>query len=341
MQELGLLGVILLMWAFLSYFGHRNAEPGSRNIFLNADNFVDQIASSMSYYAIMAAGAVMVIISGGIDLSVGAVMAISALAAGAVLPMFPASAPAWQVLPVALVVGGGVGLLCGLINGCLIVGLRLHPFIVTLGTLSIFRGIAVVAPQIAHMPATLPPADKSLPPAFYDNFMHAKIYGERVMPMIVMLMVIAIAWFYLSKTVGGREIYAVGGNEEAARFSGLRVGAIKIRIYAIAGLAAGIAGLVSLGKFGAVSTGTGEGYELTVIASAVVGGASLSGGRGGAIGALLGALVIATIENGINIMHWPQEYRKIIIGGAIIVAVAIDRFSEHLRSRRHRGAGAK
>jgi ribose/xylose/arabinose/galactoside ABC-type transport system permease subunit len=161
------------------------------------------------------------------------------------------------------------------------------------------------------------------------------------MPMVVMLVVVAIGWFYLSKTVGGREIYAVGGNEEAARFSGLRVGAIKIRIYAIAGLTAGIAGLVSLGRFGAVSTGTAEGYELTVIAATVVGGASLSGGRGGAIGSLLGALVIATIENGINTMHWPQEYRKIIIGGAIIIAVAIDRFSEHLRARRRRGVGAK
>jgi ribose/xylose/arabinose/galactoside ABC-type transport system permease subunit len=157
--------------------------------------------------------------------------------------------------------------------------------------------------------------------------------GVQIMPLIVTLIVVAVGWFYMQLTIGGRELYAVGGNEEAARFSGLRVNRIKLRVYALSGLTAGIAGLVSAGRFGTASTNTGNGYELTVIAAAVVGGASLTGGRGTALGALLGALVIRMIEDGILTLHMNQEYGKIIIGSAIIIAVAIDRFSEYLRQR--------
>jgi ribose/xylose/arabinose/galactoside ABC-type transport system permease subunit len=154
------------------------------------------------------------------------------------------------------------------------------------------------------------------------------------MPLIIMLICIAAGAFYLRMLVAGRETYAIGGNEEAARFSGLRVGWIKLRTYALAGLCAGIAGMVSVGRFGTASTSTGTGYELTVIAAAVVGGASLLGGRGTALGALLGTLIIALIENGIIILRLAQEYRLVIIGLAIIVAVSLDRLGSHLRSRR-------
>jgi len=140
-------------------------------------------------------------------------------------------------------------------------------------------------------------------------------------------------WLYLHFFVAGRETYAVGGNEEAARFSGLSVHRIKLRTYALSGLAAGIAGMVSLGRFGTASTSTGTGYELTVIASAVVGGASLAGGKGTALGALLGTLIIALIENGILILRLEQEYRLIIIGLAIVVAVALERLSHLIRHR--------
>jgi ribose/xylose/arabinose/galactoside ABC-type transport system permease subunit len=143
--------------------------------------------------------------------------------------------------------------------------------------------------------------------------------------------------------VGGREIYAVGGNEEAARFAGLPTGRVKLRVYALAGLAAGAAAMVSTGFYQSANTATGEGYELTVIAAAVVGGASLTGGRGTALGALLGALIIKLIENGIDIVREiplgfatlsiSKEYGKIIIGLAILLAVAIDRLSERLRTR--------
>ena len=333
-QEIGLAAVVLILGAILSIYGWHDAAPGKPNTFLNFDNFIDGIATPMSYYAIMAVGLTIVIITGGIDISVGSIMALSAIGGAAALQALPPDATAIQVLPVAILVPLGIGLVCGAINGGLIMGLSLHPFIVTLGTMSIFRGLANVLPP----EKTLPAAGKRLPPAFTTEFMRVEIFGLQPMPLIIMLISVALGWFYLRMMVAGRETYAIGGNEEAARFSGLRVGWIKLRTYALAGLAAGVAGMVSLGRFGTASTSTGSGYELTVIASAVVGGASLIGGRGTAIGALLGTLVIALIENGIIILRLAQEYRLIIIGLAIIVAVSLDRMSAYWRTRRRIGA---
>lgn len=328
--ELGLALVVLALGVLLGVYGWHDAAPGRPNTFFNFDNLIDGIATPMSYYAIMAVGLTIVIITGGIDISVGSVMALSALGAAAALQTLPANAPAIQVLPVAILVPLSIGLVCGLINGLLVTGLSLHPFIVTLGTMSIFRGLANVLPS----EKTLPSAGKRLPSAFTTDFMRIEWFGIQPMPLIIMLICIALGWFYLRMMVAGRETYAIGGNEEAARFSGLRVPWIKLRTYTLAGLAAGVAGMVSLGRFGTASTSTGTGYELTVIAAAVVGGASLLGGRGTAIGALLGTLVIALIENGIIILRLAQEYRLIIIGLAIIIAVSLDRLSAYLRSRR-------
>ncbi len=328
-QELGLVVVVLLLGSILAIYGWRDAGEGRPNTFLNFDNLIDGIATPMSYYAIMAVGVTIVIITGGIDISVGSMMALSALGGAAVLQNLPPDSSAMVVLPIALLVPLGIGLLCGLVNGGLIVTLNLHPFIVTLGTMSIFRGLANVLPE----QKTLPAAGKQLPPAFTTEFMRIEMFGLQPMPLIIMLICVALGWFYLSKMVAGRETYVIGGNEEAARFSGLRVGWIKLRTYALAGLAAGVGGMVSLGRFGTASTSTGTGYELTVIAAAVVGGASLTGGRGSAIGALLGTLVIALIENGIIILRLEQEYRLIIIGLAIIVAVSLDRLSIYMHGR--------
>jgi ribose/xylose/arabinose/galactoside ABC-type transport system permease subunit len=335
-QEAGLVIVILLLGVILGVYGWNSAAPGKPNTFLNFGNLIDGIATPMSYYAIMAVGLTIVIVTGGIDISVGSIMALSALGTAAVLQTFPLDASPLQVLPLAILVPLGIGLLCGAINGSLVVGLNLHPFIVTLGTMSIFRGLANVLPP----QKTLPAAGKRLPDAFTTNFMRIEIFGLEAMPLIIMLLAVVFGWFYLRMLVAGRETYAIGGNEEAARFSGLRVGWIKLRTYALSGLAAGAAGMVSVGRFGTASTSTGSGYELTVIAAAVVGGASLAGGRGTALGALLGTLVIALIENGIVILRLAQEYRLIIIGLAIIVAVSLDRLSSYLRGRSGAKAGA-
>lgn len=327
--EAGLALVVLILGAILAGYGYHDARPGFPNTFLNFDNLVDGVATPMSYYAIMAVGLTLVIITGGIDISVGAIMALAALGGAAALQALPPAAPAWQVLPVAFTIPLLIGLAGGLANGALIVGLRLHPFIVTLGTMSIFRGLANVLPE----QKTLPAAGQRLPEAFTTGFMRVEFFGIQPMPLLIMLSCVALGWLYLHFMVAGRETYAVGGNEEAARFSGLRVNAIKLRTYALSGLCAGLAGLVSLGRFGTASTSTGTGYELTVIAAAVVGGASLAGGRGTALGALLGTLIIALIENGILILRLAQEYRLIIIGLAIVVAVALERLSHHLRQR--------
>ncbi|HEY5812532.1 MAG TPA: ABC transporter permease [Terrimicrobiaceae bacterium] len=329
-QELGLVVVVLLLGSILAFYGWHDAAPGRPNTFLNFDNLIDGIATPMSYYAIMAIGVTIVIITGGIDISVGSVMALAALGGAAALQNLPADSSGIVAISIGVLVPMGIGLLCGLINGGLIVSLNLHPFIVTLGTMSIFRGLANVLPP----QKTLPAAGKQLPASFTTDFMRIETFDLQPMPLIIMLICVALGGFYLKMMVAGRETYVIGGNEEAARFSGLRVGWIKLRTYALAGLAAGIGGMVSLGRFGTASTSTGTGYELTVIAAAVVGGASLTGGRGSAIGALLGTLIIALIENGIIILRLAQEYRLIIIGLAIIVAVSLDRLSTYMHSRK-------
>lgn len=347
--QAGLLGVALMMGILLTVAGDPVTIQGRTvNNFLRLDNLIPNVATPMSWMAIMSIGVTIVIVAGGIDISVGAIFGLSALGTAAFLQTMPEHASAWQVLPVAIVVPLTIGLLCGLLNGVLVVGLRMHPFIVTLGTLSIFRGIALISVATKSLPS----GDNVLPEAFTTRFIAWQIIIEREsgqmlllqpVPMIVMIACAVLGWLFLSHTVAGREVYAVGGNEEAARFSGLPVGAITIRVYALSGLCAGLAGMVSTGYFGSANTATGEGYELIVIASAVVGGAALTGGRGTAMGALLGALIIKLIENGIYILKsidlglvtlsLSKEYSKIIIGAAIVVAVAIDRLSEGIHQK--------
>jgi len=331
LQEAGLLIVIVLIGLVLTVGGGSVTVGGKTvNNFLRAQNLLGGVATPMSWYAIMAVGMTFVIISGGIDISVGAIFALSALGTAAVLQRFSADAPAWQSVPAALGVASAIGLACGLVNGTIVVGLRMHPFIVTLGTMSIFRGIGNVAVTYK----TLPSPGNYLPDSL-SNFMTYEPWPfVQPVPMVTMLLCVLAGAVYLSMMVAGRENYAIGGNEEAARFAGLRVGIIKARVYALSGLSAGIAGFVSVAYFSSASTNTGQGYELTVIAAGVVGGASLAGGRGTALGALLGALVIKLIENGIFILKLNREYSSIIIGIAIILAVAVDRFSEYVRARR-------
>lgn len=345
MQELGLVIVILILGISLTSFGGRVTKPSGQTVnnFLRFENVAGGILTPMSTYAIMAVGVTFVVITGGIDISVGAIFALAALGAAAVLQYFPEDAPWWQTIPTGFLVASAIGLACGCLNGALVVFLRMHPFIVTLGTMSIFRGICNVAVPLK----TLPSPGLSLPDSYTSHFFMHQVtlpwFHEKLMPvpMLVMAVCVIAGWIYLRLTVAGRENYAVGGNEEAARFSGLNVGRIKLRVYSLSGLACGIAGAVYAGYYGSASSNTGLGWELMVIAAAVVGGASLTGGRGTALGALLGTMVIKMIENGIFVMKYDQQYSNIIVGAAIIVAVAVDRFSEYMRQKRLAGAGVK
>ena len=328
LQEGGLLAVVLLLGVLLSIYGYSDALPGRPNTFLNPANLVDGIATPMSYYAIMAIGMTVVIVSGGIDISVGSIMALSGMATCHYLNKWTPDGSAFVVLPLAMGLSVGVGTLCGLVNGALVAALKMHPFIVTLGTLSIYRGLA-----------TAPFERKTLqaPDSLREVF-QIELFEMRFLPLVFMVVVVALGFVYLRLLAWGRETYAVGGNEEAARFSGISTRSVQLRVYAISGALAGLAGFVSLGKSGTMSSSSALGYELVVIAAAVVGGASLAGGRGTAIGALLGTLVIALIENGISIVRLNQEWKLAIVGLSIIVAVALDRLGGQWRAWRLRAS---
>jgi ribose transport system permease protein len=220
----------------------------------------------------------------------------------------------------------GVATLCGLANGGMIVVLRVHPFIITLGTMAIFRGIAFVITRGQSV--------GGFPAAFRDLIRWETAGGLSLVPLGVMVLVAALGGLYLTRLAAGRRVYAVGGNELASRFSGIPVERVKLGVFLFSGLTAGIAALLSLGYYGGATSGDGQGYELNVIAAAVVGGASLSGGKGSALGALLGALIIQMIASGIVILGIDQNYSQIIIGAVVIVAVLLDQLNAWLGRRR-------
>ena len=340
-KESGLLGVIVALGLMLSVFGgslewrdRGTGELRKANKFLRADN-LDKLAKNTSFFAIMAIGATFIIITGGIDLSVGAIYCLAAVCGAMFLNHFGprggavGTSPVW-VVPGAILVCAGVGTLCGLINGLGVVWLRVHPFVITLGTMAIYRGVAFVM--------TKAQAFTDFPSAFTDGFIRREmVWGQAHLypvPLLLMLGVTGAAAWYLKNAVTGRHIFAVGGNEQAALFSGLPVNWIKLKVYAFGGLTAGIAAMIMLGYYGSASSDAGKGYELDVIAAAVVGGASLVGGRGTALGALLGAFVIQMIGNGIVILNIDQNYSQIIIGTVIVVAVVLDRINSTLREKR-------
>ncbi len=356
LQEGGLLLVIFVLGLLLTIFGGTvtmplmrtndagelervtrlnaagEAEPVmvERNKFLNAQNLA-QLAKDTSFIAIMAVGATFIVISGGIDLSVGAIYALASVLGAMVFhgfgPAGPhgANAPWWGV-PLGLGACVGAATLCGLLNGGMIVALRVHPFIITLGTMAIFRGIAFVITKGQSV--------GDFPQTFRDMIRWETSGGLSLVPLGVMVVVAIVGTIYLSRLAAGRRIYAVGGNELASRYSGIRVERVKLGVFVISGLTAGVAALLALGYYGSASSGDGPGYELDVIAAAVVGGASLAGGKGTALGALLGALITKIIDNGIVILGIDQNYSRIIIGVAVILAVVLDQFNGWLAKRR-------
>lgn len=315
--------------------GEREPAIVERNKFLNAQNLA-QLAKDTSFIAIMAVGATFVIISGGIDLSVGATYALASVLGALVFQIFGpsgshASASGWISVPLGVLACVGSASVCGLLNGAMIVALKVHPFIITLGTMAIFRGIAFVITEGQSV--------GSFPAAFRDLVRWEIGNGLSLMPLTVMVLILVLGWIYLAKLAAGRRVYAIGGNELASRFSGIRVERVKLSVYVYSGLTAGIAALLSIGYYGAATSGDGQGYELNVIAAAVVGGASLSGGKGSALGAVLGALLIQMISSGIVILGIDQNYSQIIIGAVVILAVVLDQINTWLAKRRLARAG--
>ena len=318
--------VILLLGAALTFLGGSHPDPatgGAVSNFLNSYTLM-QTATDASFFAIMAVGATMVIISGGIDLSVGSVYALAGVTMALVLRNL-GPRPALATVSLGIAICLGIGVVSGLLNGLMVVGLGVHPFIITLGTMWILRGIAFVsskAESILIPDALTAVAKASMGPALYP------------VPTLAMLAVTAVGAVYLTRTVMGRHVLAIGGNPEASRFAGLSLGRIKVGVYVASGLTAGMAAFLGAGYYGSASCVDATGYELYVIASAVVGGASLAGGKGSAVNALLGAILIVLIRQSIRTLHLDQNYEWIIIGTATIMAVVLDQASSRLAARR-------
>ncbi|MFN8573868.1 MAG: ABC transporter permease [Gemmatimonadaceae bacterium] len=327
-QQAGLVLVLLILGTLLTLASgsHVDALSGETvNNFLNAHTLI-QMATDASAFAIMGVGATVVIIAGGIDLSVGAVYAL----AGVVMAMtLRAVGPMGDVATVGLAVGTclAVGLLAGVANGAMVIGLRVHPFIITLGTMWMLRGVAFVISR----------AESILVPQALTNVAKASLgltSSLYPVPLLAMLLVTALGSVYLTRTVMGRHVFAVGGNAEASRFSGLRVDRIQLGVFVLSGLTAGFAAFIGASFYGSATSSDATGYELYVVAASVVGGASLNGGRGSAVSAMLGALLIVLIRQAIRTLHLDQNYEWIIIGGALVVAVVIDQSGARLLQRR-------
>ena len=322
----GLVLVIVLLGGLLTLTAgsHVDARSGATiNNFFNSYTLI-QTATDASFFAVMAVGATIVIISGGIDLSVGSIYALAGVAAALVLRHTGTTGPGSTLL-IGAGVALGVGLLSGFMNGVLVVGLGVHPFIITLGTMWILRGIAFVSSR----------AESILLPNALTGVAKASLgLGDALypVPMLIMAAVAAVGSVFLTRTVRGRHVFAVGGNVEASRFSGVPIGRVKIVVFVISGLTAGLAAILGAAFYGSASCADATGYELYVIASAVVGGASLSGGKGSAVSALLGAVLIVLIRQSIRTLHFDQNYEWIIIGCAIILAVVMDQATRKIRN---------
>ncbi|HET9553501.1 MAG TPA: ribose ABC transporter permease [Anaeromyxobacteraceae bacterium] len=275
--------------------------------FLTASNLLN-VLRQISVNGLLAFGMTTVILSAGIDLSVGSVLAVSgAVAAGLAAGGWPAG------LAMAAALLSGVAM--GLFNGLFVALFRIAPFIVTLGGLTIFRGVALVYTD--GRPIT------GLPPAF-DALGNGVLLGVPA-PALVMLSFLALTHALLRFTALGRAVYAVGGNEEAARLSGLPVPGVKLFAYGYAGLASALGGLVLTGRLNSAQPTAGAGFELDAIAAVVVGGTSLFGGRGGVAGTFLGAAIIGVLNNGMNLLDVSAFYQQIVKGGVILGALLVDR----------------
>jgi len=277
---------------------------------------VQNILLQTSINSLLAVGATLIILTGGIDLSVGSILGFAGIVAS-LLGKAPGSGP----FLVALAAGVGTGLALGAINGSLVAFVRIPPFVVTLGMMSIARSLAFVASQ-------------GQPISDLSNEFLAIGQGSLFnipYPILISVVTFVIFGIVLARTRFGRYIYAVGGNEEAAIVSGVDTRAIKLAVYSLSGLLAGLGGVVLAARATAGISTNGEGYELTAIAAAVIGGTSLSGGRGSLLGTVAGVLIIGIMVNSLDLLNISPFYQGLIQGTIIIGAVAIDAIANRRR----------
>ena len=289
----GLVGLGLVLWALTPHF-------------LTVSNLLN-VAEQAAIIAIVAVGMTFVIITGGIDLSVGSVLAFAGVVMASVLH---ADVP----VPLALAAALGTGLFCGLVNGALITVGRLPPFIATLGMMSVARGTALMFTE-------------GRPVSGFEGGFRSLATGEVLgLPASVVIMagVYVLAHLVLTRTKLGRYTYAIGGNEEAALLSGVNVKFYKTAVYGISGMLSGLAAVILTARLNSAQPIAGMMYELDAIAATVIGGTSLLGGEGTVLGTLIGALIMAVLRNGLNILGVSSFVQQVVIGSVIIVAVLID-----------------
>jgi len=279
--------------------------------FYAPNNLLDILLQS-SINAMIAVGMTLVVMARGIDLSVGSVVGLTSMITASLLP---------QNFLLGIVAGIVLGVLCGLINGVLIAKLKLPDFIVTLGMLSIYRGAALIftdGKPIYGIDATF-------------RAIFAGDLGGIPTPVILALAIALLAFLVVRYTALGEQIIAVGGNEEAARLAGINIDRVKICVYAISGLLATFAGFVLIGRIGAAEPIGGTGFELQAIGAAVIGGASLFGGEGNPLGALVGALTLGAMQNGLTLLNVPSFWQLVATGVVVIVAVFADQVTRKRR----------
>ncbi len=297
-QSLGLLVVIAMGGAALSF-----ASP----VFLSRIN-IENLLFSSTIIAVMAIGQTFVILVAGIDLSVGAVLALSSVIAVAI--SMQGDMPAWLGAVLALGAGAGVGL----VNGFNVTVLRIPPLIATLAMMSVTRGIAYLISDGRNIAPV---------PDIYVDIQSSRLFG---IPIVIIFTVLigVLAHFVLTRTRFGREVYATGGNAVAARLAGINTNRTTVLAYIISGFAAALAGLMMTARLEAGAATAGFGYELTVISAVVIGGVSLFGGEGRVVGVLLGVLLLGLVQNAVNLLNVPPNYDYVVSGLVIAAAAALD-----------------
>jgi ribose/xylose/arabinose/galactoside ABC-type transport system permease subunit len=304
-REFSTVGILVLEILFFTWWLW---PEGSRtHPFLNAGNFL-LILKYSSIYGIAAIGAAIVIISGGIDLAPGAVMALAGVIAAQLFVV-----RGWPLAP-AMTVGVLVGLASGLLTSALVVIVKLPPFIATLGMMGVTRGIAFIITEGQYFDVSS---------RLLGGWRPFGLPADWVAPIILILLAVLFQ-ILITAFQWGRSVFAVGGNETAALFSGIAVGRVKTSVYVISGVLAAISGVVLVLVQGQGKADLATGYELDIIASSVVGGASLAGGRGSVIGAVLGTLIFGVLRNALPQIPGATFYDRLIVGLVVIVIVVVD-----------------
>lgn len=273
-------------------------------------NNILNLLRQTSINALIAFGMTFIILTGGIDLSVGSILALSsALMAGMMVSGLD------PIL--AILVGILLGAIMGVINGILVSKGKMAPFIVTLATMTIFRGLTLVYTD--GKPIT------GIGDSVMFQMLGRGYFLGVPVPAVVMIIAFMILWFLLHKTSFGRKTYAIGGNERASRISGIKVDRVKVAIYGLAGTMAAIAGAILTSRLNSAQPTAGQSYEMDAIAAVVLGGTSLSGGKGRLFGTLVGVLIIGTLNNGMNLLGVSSFYQQVVKGAVILIAVLLDR----------------